>query len=910
FAQVNVTTYLTDVIADMYPASVKVEYVTALPTGFNALTAEIAESTISSASFSTSTISNLHLSTDYIFAPEGEQNTVDFEMTFYDADGKELTTNDKFVNIPVQRNYRTNVSGELLTLSSTINVTITPDFDGTIENTVINDATELNETIVADKAVTDDLAYTIASLTEGDNIVVNGMSTDNIIFNIESVNDDDDDKTITFAGDANGNESNYSGTVYINSEITIENLTFNMPNATIVFNGTVIQASSASGPNTFIVAEGASVGTLTVEKGNVEIYGSVDTVKVASTNLEVGTIKVFEGGSLVSSSNLENYTVVAVATTQAFLTAQLANDAVNAINIISDFTLTEEITVTKPINIISEVTFDGAKQQITTRGSGRFVIKSNVTLDNMIIASETTIKTGTIYVEDANCTLNIKNSTIDYNLTGESTTVLNDGVVVVNPESGIDGVHVVITSSTINLNGVYQTGVAFMPEAQQYNSSLTLDNTLIFATTDNPNNATYTAGLSLGKIENFKFDIKNGSEIRNVYYGYLGYKSYPPSNVDIDITDSEISGYGIMFRAMGGTFDITRSTIIGRNYYSTNSDFGTIVFTYDGTYDSPIAATKDVALTIDASTIKSYRSGVCDQWIIEVRKAANTGNTINIINGTTFIDEVADGVDNMVYMIELADDGDNGTVVTSDGTEVLVGKADVRLLKAIDLEGSGTSNDPYIIYEAYEMESLTRSTLSGYYELGDNIDADGYSWEDIQIGYGSQFDGKGYYIENYNFNSVYTESNLNGVFSQVLGTLQNLTVKNSSLSVYETSWSTFSTGGIAGCCTGLIDNCHAEIDIQTYHGKQDVYNGGIVGKLIGGTINNCTFSGSISIYDGHTKYTYSGGIAGWLSASSTITNCTFSGTIAGTITGEIAAMISDNCTLTESGNKSTGTVNP
>lgn len=49
----------------------------------------------------------------------------DFSMTFLNGT-TEISTNGDFKNIPIRRNYRTNVSGNLLTKQGTFNVTIDP----------------------------------------------------------------------------------------------------------------------------------------------------------------------------------------------------------------------------------------------------------------------------------------------------------------------------------------------------------------------------------------------------------------------------------------------------------------------------------------------------------------------------------------------------------------------------------------------------------------------------------------------------------------------------------------------------------------------------------------------------------------------------------------------------------------
>ena len=69
------------------------------------------------------------LSTDYIFAPDDGQLILDdFTMSFLNAAGQSVVPDYTFKNIPVQRNYRTNVSGNLLTKTGTLKVEVNADF--------------------------------------------------------------------------------------------------------------------------------------------------------------------------------------------------------------------------------------------------------------------------------------------------------------------------------------------------------------------------------------------------------------------------------------------------------------------------------------------------------------------------------------------------------------------------------------------------------------------------------------------------------------------------------------------------------------------------------------------------------------------------------------------------------------
>ena len=68
------------------------------------------------------------LTVDYIWAPVEQATLADFKMTFLDAAGKEISANSDFKSIPIRRNYRTMVSGNLLTKQGDITVEIDPNF--------------------------------------------------------------------------------------------------------------------------------------------------------------------------------------------------------------------------------------------------------------------------------------------------------------------------------------------------------------------------------------------------------------------------------------------------------------------------------------------------------------------------------------------------------------------------------------------------------------------------------------------------------------------------------------------------------------------------------------------------------------------------------------------------------------
>ena len=129
FGQLNVKT--DDLAAiqhdDLKPTDIEVSF-TSIPTSFNAQTGEVGNYQPISYTTEIEDAASGELTIDYILATPDQAALADFSMTFYN-EGTKIVTNDKFTNIPIRRNYRTNVSGNLITTKGDLVVTINPDFE-------------------------------------------------------------------------------------------------------------------------------------------------------------------------------------------------------------------------------------------------------------------------------------------------------------------------------------------------------------------------------------------------------------------------------------------------------------------------------------------------------------------------------------------------------------------------------------------------------------------------------------------------------------------------------------------------------------------------------------------------------------------------------------------------------------
>lgn len=143
FGQLNIfTTDYEGIKSDaLKPAKVQMTF-TSIPTGMDLINGSLTEPA-EGAGGVTGEISDIptitnpvvtgakQFSFDYIFAPKGQQRMISgITMRFYDKDGNELgITLYSFPELPVQANYRTNVSGALLTKSSNLKISIDEDFE-------------------------------------------------------------------------------------------------------------------------------------------------------------------------------------------------------------------------------------------------------------------------------------------------------------------------------------------------------------------------------------------------------------------------------------------------------------------------------------------------------------------------------------------------------------------------------------------------------------------------------------------------------------------------------------------------------------------------------------------------------------------------------------------------------------
>ena len=275
-----------------------------LYTGFNAATGNLLGEPTAVAYKAASDVvdANGNLTVDYLFAPNtaGGQHLVNMTLAVYNAAGGQITTKD-LNNIPVQRNYKTNVTGNLLTVDSKVNVTVAPAFS----------SPALSETVIEVASVSE----VAEALKTNTNVVVTEAPKEAATISLPKYESGDVAVSITLPETSQDITINYTKETGEESKNAPKELNITAPSAskiiidasesTVTLNGqsyTAVEATTAD--NTLIVGKDVTVAALTVKKGNVEIYGTVNNISFADNGGYVAVYSVSTAAQLKAAGAL------------------------------------------------------------------------------------------------------------------------------------------------------------------------------------------------------------------------------------------------------------------------------------------------------------------------------------------------------------------------------------------------------------------------------------------------------------------------------------------------------------------------------------------------------------------------------------------------------------------------------
>lgn len=307
FGQLNIITTDWDAIPDdedvikhLRPSKVKLEF-SSLSNSIDLVSGNVTGSVnISSEVVPVSLVpengDSKQLSFDYIFAKDGEQTVLaEFTMDFLLADGTTQVTDESytFTNIPVQRNYQTNVRGNLLTDRTGVEIEVVPDFDGTHGWIEAEAEVGTAEELVAVFAKGGNVKLT-ASITLGNGYLINQDVEVNIDLNQQTLTSSgaliaSDGGVLTIMNGTVATAESYGSTNYIVSadaggEVILDNVKVQSKGAGVGFmpsagpskltvrNSEITALSFGIGTNAGVAQTGSE---MVIENSTIDAYAAV-----------------------------------------------------------------------------------------------------------------------------------------------------------------------------------------------------------------------------------------------------------------------------------------------------------------------------------------------------------------------------------------------------------------------------------------------------------------------------------------------------------------------------------------------------------------------------------------------------------------------------------------------------------
>lgn len=862
FGQLNIKTEdLASIPAEyasknaLIPATAKLSFKN-LYTGFNAATGdllgELSAVTYKDAADVVDT--NGNLTVDYLFAPKvaTEQHLVNMTLAVNNADGTQITTKD-LNNIPVQRNYKTNVTGNLLTAAGKVNVTVTPAFLSPDLSSAVKEVASVAEVAEALKTNT--------------NVVVTEAPAEAAIIALPKYDKEDVAISITLPATTQDITIKYSSAVGEDSKKVPKELIITAPSAskmvidadksTVTLNGaTYTNVEATTAKNTLIVESNVTIETLTLKQGNVKLYGRITSSVVKESGWSGEIIRCIDSqqsyANLVAD-DVSGYTSILIERDVVFDAGETAARSL--------------ITLGKPMKIASNTTISNLRLHITEAGISPIEIvdgADNVTFDNLTVSS--TNEFSLVKVLGTNQKVTIRNSAL----------LLTSGK---SNQSGFNiqngGSNNVITALLDNTYIGFGSTKLNVSKEQDY--TYTDEKKKAFT------GSSYSRAISTGTNSNKAYDgtattnlTINNCVFEGVYYVINTLNNVSLNlNVDNSILDGR-AAFNIWSTAEAGSvFTIKNSKLIGRNSFSGPTEiFATVVLNdYNDNDAASVKYIRNNTITLDNCDVVSDNAPQTEtnyQYGVSMRSPYY--NKLILKNNTKFRETQTP---RLPHAVDIDVDAWRNEVVT-DGSVNLDGcAAGATLLPSNKWDGfsyatamSKADDGKYYIGDPKTLANLISAGVDGKgveVVLARDLDMNNKSVT-TNAGYGSIhnciFNGNNHTIANYKMeNAMYA-----GLFPNAITvTVKNLTLKNANVKALNDGKNNAYAGGFIGRAygTNVVENC--TLENSTIQGINKV--GGIAGFQAenGISVRNCTVKGStIKVDTQNQEYGQCGGILGYI----------------------------------------------
>lgn len=233
-----------------------------------------------------------YLTLAYVLAGEvTTTSTHEATFQFLRADDTPVSTLN-IINLPIQRNYRTNIIGDLLTKNEEYTISIDAEFGGA-HNYPVQEITATYEAVfeILNNNIqnTEALTYNVEASTAQNEVTItipDETSAASLTFNLNNLTDN---ASITITNDDNDNTS-YNKTVVIEvpENVNQANLTINLPSAHVIIKQGQFEKVTGSTSNTTLeIPNGVIIKDLEIKAGNAVIYYGAVTGTITKNGNEI-----------------------------------------------------------------------------------------------------------------------------------------------------------------------------------------------------------------------------------------------------------------------------------------------------------------------------------------------------------------------------------------------------------------------------------------------------------------------------------------------------------------------------------------------------------------------------------------------------------------------------------------------
>lgn len=827
-----------------------------LYTGFNAATGDLLGEPTAVAYKAASAVAdaNGNLTVDYLFAPNtaGGQHLVNMTLAVYNAAGGQITTKD-LNNIPVQRNYKTNVTGNLLTVDGKVNVTVTPAFSSPALSEKVIEVASVSE--VAEALKTNTNVVVTEAPKEAATISLPKYESGDVAVSI-TLPETSQDITINYTKETGGESKNAPKELNITAP-SASKIIIDASESTVTLNGqsyTAVEAATAD--NTLIVESSVTIGTLTLKKGNVKLYGKITTSVSKDTGWSGTIIRCLDNQQSYDNliaDNVSGYTSILIEREASFDASKASANAA--------------ATVGKPMKIAANATIAHLKMHVDQAAVSPIEIidgAANVVFDDLTVSSTN------------------EQSLVKVVGTGQKVTIRNGSLLLTSGKSDQSGFNI--------QNGGHENTITALLEdtyigfgATKVNVDKSQDYTYTDEKKSDFTKSAWSRAITVGYNSAKAYDgtaVTNLTVNRCVFEGvYYVINTLHNVSLNVDVDDSVLDGraaFNIWSTAKAGsTFNVKNSKLIGRNCFSGPTEvFATVVLNgYNSNDGASVKYVRNNTITLDNCDVVSDNAPQTEtnyQYGVSMRSPYY--NKLILKNHTKFretqtprLPHVVDFNTNAWRNEVLADGSVNldgcaagATVLPSnkwsghsyasvgtvaDDGKIYIGDPDVL---AGFIQGGANGKGVEVV--------LVRDLDMGSHNITLNT-----SFKSIS---NCTFNGNNHTIANYTLSNKQYAGLLPNAISV---TVRNLTLKNADITAVDDGKNNAYAGGFIGCAygTNVVENC--TLENSTVQGINKV--GGIAGFQAenGISIRNCTVKGSVVKVDTENQeYGQCGGILGYI----------------------------------------------